>query len=573
MKTLIKHIIDNGLVAVVSLSFGGNLCAQNIAKDYYRRPLEVPIQLAADFGELRPNHFHMGFDIRTQQRENLPVIAVADGYISRVFISPFGYGNMLMITHPNGTRSLYGHMNAFYPELQKAVIEKQYSDQSWSQDYDLPAGKFPVKKGQQIGLSGNTGGSMGPHVHFEIRNLKTGNNYNPMLVTNFVPDHIKPYIYHFYYYDGNQSTYAQNAVAVGISGSNGNYKTMSSVIKVGSDKIGLGFNAEDKTDNSPFKFGIYSAEVNIENEPYYGFKLTDFDADATRYVNASIDYKRKMNGSNYIQYIFRLPGNKMQIFSGKNDGFLHLEPNKVYPLTIDIADAAGNVSHLTTAFEYIPSLAKSYQHIRSQYIAIPNQSKSIHTDAYDFAYSNRAFYDTVYYGIEKVAPSMSTQVSSTYKLIGADIPIHDEYTVGLEANLGKTFRKDRVVMNLNSGSGTDVKKGSWIGNRMVSSFKRLGYVRLIEDLTAPTVAPINLQDGSSFSEGNIIRLRIKDNLADMGPVNAYIDNKWIIMGQLHDNVYFYKVDSHFPLGKHTLKIVAEDIAGNQTIKEYNIFKK
>src|SRR5580692_9994511 len=138
-------------------------------RDYFRDPLDVPISLAANFGELRPNHYHMGLDIRTQHRENLPVYAAADGYVARVSIEPAGFGQAVYINHPNGYTTVYGHLNDFFPALAAYVKQQQYDQESWKVFIDIPADLFPVRKGDWIAYSGSTGGSEAPHVHFEIR--------------------------------------------------------------------------------------------------------------------------------------------------------------------------------------------------------------------------------------------------------------------------------------------------------------------------------------------------------------------------------------------------------------------
>ena len=173
------------LFSFFALIFFVQAGAQNgnaiIQKNYFRDPLSIPIQLSANFGELRPNHFHMGFDIRTQARENLPVHAAASGYISRVKVEKYGFGNAIYITHPNGFTTLYAHLNTFKKEVQAFILQKQYEQQSWEVDVEIPPGIFPVTKGDFIAYSGNTGASAGPHVHFEIRNRTSEirNEVNP----------------------------------------------------------------------------------------------------------------------------------------------------------------------------------------------------------------------------------------------------------------------------------------------------------------------------------------------------------------------------------------------------------
>ena len=243
-----------------------NVQAQaNYPQNYFRDPLNIPIQLASNFGELRQDHFHMGLDIRTQSRENLPVFAAAGGYVSRIKIEKYGYGKAIYITHPNGYTTLYAHLNFFYNALEKYVEDKQYKDESWEQDFTLPENLFPVTKAQFIANSGNTGGSQGPHLHFEIRDTKTGNNINPRLFGLPVPDTKPPVLFGLYWFDRRYSVYNVQPQQISITHKNNVYKATSAVVEVGSPVITLGFRAEDLTNNSPFKFGVYHASLSIDD--------------------------------------------------------------------------------------------------------------------------------------------------------------------------------------------------------------------------------------------------------------------------------------------------------------------
>ena len=161
----------------------------------FRSPMDIPLQLSGNFGELRPGHFHAGLDIRTQGKVGLPIYAIDSGYVSRIAVSEGGYGKVIYITHPNGFTSVYAHLRKFYGSFQGLARDIQYGQQVFQFDSSLTETNLTVAKGDIIGYSGNTGGSAGPHLHFEIRNTKTEHPINPLLFGFEIKDNIAPKIY------------------------------------------------------------------------------------------------------------------------------------------------------------------------------------------------------------------------------------------------------------------------------------------------------------------------------------------------------------------------------------------
>lgn len=318
-----------------------NLFSSNkYPQGYFRNPLNIPIQLAANFGELRSNHFHMGFDIRTNRRENLPVYATAEGYVSRIKIEKSGFGRAIYINHPNGYTTLYAHLNNFYNTLEAYVKDKQYADRKWEQEIEFAPNHFRVLKGQLIAFSGNTGGSEGPHLHFEIRDTKTGNNLNPWLFGFGLSDKIQPSIYRLYCYDRRYSTYQVRPVPIPITGSGGEYTAAENVVILSSPVVSFGISAEDKLNISSFKYGIYQASLIVDNSIQSDFQLNDILYDDSRYVNGSIDYKTLALEGSYIQHLSRLPGNSVTIFSSAGDGKIVLTDTLIHDAEILVKDAA-----------------------------------------------------------------------------------------------------------------------------------------------------------------------------------------------------------------------------------------
>ena len=236
------------------LLFSCSVFAQvNYPKDYFRSPLDIPIQLSGNFGELRPNHFHAGFDFKTLQREGLPVYAVADGYVSRIKISTFGNGKTIYITHPNGYTSVYGHLQKAADSIQEFIQKTHYLEQSFEIEMYLKPGQLTVKKGQIIGFSGNTGASEGPHLHFEFRDNVTEFIINPMLFgfDKFLKDSKKPIIFNIYAYPlDNESIVNQSKRPLLLNLVLQKDGTYLADKVVANGKIGFGINAFDYDDVS-----------------------------------------------------------------------------------------------------------------------------------------------------------------------------------------------------------------------------------------------------------------------------------------------------------------------------------
>ncbi|HVK98089.1 MAG TPA: M23 family metallopeptidase, partial [Flavisolibacter sp.] len=363
--------------------------AQKYPQGYFRHPLNIPMELVANFGEIRTNHWHMGLDIRTQQRENLPVYAAAEGYVARVVVEPGGFGQAIYIAHPNGFTTLYAHLKAFYPELEQYVTSQQYILESWRVDLKLKPGQFPVVKGQYIARSGNTGGSQGPHVHFEIRDTQTDKVLNPLLFRFPIPDAVPPTLVRLAMYDRNKSTYTQAPQLLNIQA------TRNRTVKVGSDKISFAIGAVDRFSGSANPNGIYSARISMDGKPISEFVLDNIDYIETRLMNAQIDYPFSARGGSFVQHITPLPGARGIPYKTYNeDGIIYLKDLEPHDIVIDVKDANFNSSKIAFRVQYDPALKLSPLYEARERL-IPNQVNVFERDFFEIYTSEATVYDTV----------------------------------------------------------------------------------------------------------------------------------------------------------------------------------
>lgn len=564
--------LSSSLKAKDTLTSRAPVAVEDYPKGYFRNPLDIPIQLAANFGELRPNHFHMGLDIRTNRRENLPVYAAAEGYISKIKIEQFGFGRAIYITHPNGFITLYAHLNNFYDALNNYIKTKQYADQQWEQEIDFKPDQFPVIKGQFIAFSGNTGGSAGPHLHFEIRDTRTGNNLNPWLFDFGLIDRIKPSIFHLYYFDRRHSTYQTSPVAIPIKEVNGTYTSQSNVVIVHSPLVSFGIAAGDKITALSNYYGIYEAAISIDDSLQSAFRLNDFSYSDTRYVNASIDYKTRLSGGSFIQHLSRLPGNEISIYSKGKDGIVFLTDTLIHQVKIEVKDVAGNIAlvHFKVKLNEFPT--KGASPATNIILMSPSKENLIKTTDLEVVFSPRAFYDTVPF-IYRYTPSTDNKVvSAIHYLHNYTIPVHDSLTVRIKPSILITSaEKEKIVMQLVSNRKIEVSKGTWVDDKLEAKFRELGIVKLVLDDMPPKITQAGWVNGGNVSHNKTIAFVVKDNLGEVKIFKALLDGNWLMFSR-KNSFFIHTFDERTTPGKHELKVTVEDLAGNITERAFSFIK-
>jgi hypothetical protein len=605
--------------------------ATSYPRDYFRDPLDVPISLAANFGELRPGHYHMGLDIRTQHRENLPVYAAADGYVARISIEPGGFGQAIYINHPNGYTTVYGHLNKFFPALAAWVRQEQYRRKSWQVYREIPPVLFPVKKGDLIAYSGSTGGSQGPHLHFEIRRTAGDINLNPLLFGLPVPDHTAPDIAKLAWYDRDLGVYDQSphivpayleaphAARGQASPAYKAYTIIPSLLVVHNARVSFALSAFDTQTGSANPNGIFEADLFEDDRPVIGFRMDKISYDNTRNINAHIDYKTREKGGPFLQQLFFLPGYPLPSVyrvPARNadasegldpaalpagaypNGVIDLADGFVHRIHIGVKDTYGNSSVLDFQIQYSPSrgaaAVASPEAAPGKDSASFDAGKTFYPEMLDgleikraaFFLSEKSLYDSAKLHITDIdlpgsGYSLPGGMSEVFRIGDPGVPLLGPVLVRLQPfrafdvdslpGLGWVSVVNRIVMVRTHGSTTDVQRPEWDKDTAWASarFREFGDFQLVEDKTPPAITPLAPLNGANLARASRIAFAVKDDLGAVLNFRAELDGAWLCFTNDKGLAFIYTFDEHCPPGAHTLKVSVEDVAGNKTVKEYH----
>ncbi len=545
--------------------------AKNYDRDFFGYPVAAKKGLAANFGELRPNHYHMGLDCRTDQSQNKKILAAADGYIAKVKIESYGFGRAIYINHPNGLTTLYAHLNDFNAELEKYVKQQQYTLKSWAIYLDIPANLFPVQKGDTIALSGNTGGSQGPHLHFEVRDTKTDKVLNPSLFNFQIPDDVAPDIYRLAVYDRCLSTYEQSPKIFTLKKVNGIYVTSPALIIASTDKVSFGISAYDRYTGSANKNGIYETVLYENDTPIVGFQLDSISYDETRYLNAHIDYKTRSGGGPFIEHVSKLPGYNNSVYKKFNgDGVINIEDDSTHKMKIVVKDAFGNTSVLQFAVQRNAKIRETKVEDSVGYF----QPRAFHPGFINifenatirFYLPQNCLYDSMRFQYNETPDKTGYPV---YQLHNTRVPLQRIFPISIKAI---TPLPNKMVMHRFANGKNDFAKAEPENYRdetgwYKASFREFGSFELMVDTVAPNINPIGFKDGMNCSKQSRIVFAVSDN-TEAVKFTALLDGNWLRFSNDKASRFIYNFDEMCPAGLHELKIIAEDQVGNVAEKIY-----
>lgn len=532
----------------------------------YGKPVDIPMSLSATFAELRPNHLHSGIDIKTQGVEGKAVYAVADGYVSRIGVSPYGYGLALYVTHHDGFTSVYGHLQRFAPSIAQYVVNYQYAHQSFTAQLYPAKDKFPVKKGDLIGYSGNSGGSGGPHLHFEIRHTASEKPVNPLFFGYQIADKVKPNINGVAVYPlGDASLEAKaGAKYFSVTGQNGKYGIKDREYVHANGEVAVGVCAYDQVGSSTNKNGPYLYEVYYDGMLAFQVECDSFSYDETRYVNSLLDYRHyKEKKTSYVRSELD-PFNRISVVSRK-DGTISLAEADTVAVAIRVVDYAGNASEVRFGLVgTAPVAIERPSHRRSEYLVKADGSMNacIDIEAFSVRTTKGTFFRDEW--VPTGQRDRADCCSRIYRFGDEGLAVFKNITVCITPNEEWKHHKGLFIASFDKNGKVSSLGGTMKEGRMVTQTRTLGEYAVMVDSIAPKISASNIKDGASISGLKSLRFKISDNMTGIASYNIYLNGEWVLgKYDAKNNLLYYDFDTHLPSGKVNVKVVVEDAVGNK----------
>lgn len=553
------------------LLISSSLISQNnLLKQEKTNPLDIPIILSGTYGELRSNHFHSGIDIKTKGIQGLNVYSYASGYVSRIKVSHGGYGKALYIKHPDGNTTVYAHLKKFSSKIEEIVKSKQYKRESYEIEFFPKENEISVLENEIIAFSGNTGGTTGPHLHFEVRD-KNQIPINPLINSSiYIEDDRTPFFKKLFYksYDSNNVFDSQTELKINKITSS---LYVSDTLK-SSGKIGIGIVAFDKHNRANNSNGIFKIITSLNNQNLLKILFDSISFDKTKHINTFIDYSFFKNHKIRIQKLFIEENNPLDLYSSNiNNGFITIKNKEFYKYEVNIYDANGNKSKLVVPILGVKTnkpLKLVNNHVELTYIE-RDKKYELEFNSVRVSILEETFYNNLLLEAKFENDILSIDKDTIPLLKPITIYFNtDRYNDSIKNQLYIAKLSDNKKM-------TSYNYTTDFSNGKKSSTKSLGRYTLGVDTINPAISPIGFKENDWISNFSNLKIKVNDVGSGIRSYNGWINNKWILFElNTKKGILVYDFDDNIVRkAKNNLHIEIIDNVGNRTEYKTTFYRK
>lgn len=531
-----------------------------------RNPFDFPILLSGNFGELRNNHFHAGLDFKTQGVEGKPVHAVEEGYVSRISVSPWGYGNALYIDHPGGFTTVYGHLKQFADSIAAYVKEQQYEQERFAVNLFPEPGQFPVGKGGVIALSGNSGSSGGPHLHLEIRDTQTEEIVDPLpFYKDRIADTRPPQIQGVMVYPlegrGVVNGSSRKIELRPVRSKDGK-QVLTGQIRAWGD-IALAVKGYDHMNNTSNIYGVRKIALKADSVVVFRSNINRLAFDESRYLNSFVDYEEwKERRSFYMKSLVE-PGNRLRFAEHVNRGILTIDEERTYRLTYLLQDVYGNATRINVWIEGVKQPVPAPDTSEAAYFHWKSENR-FGAKGIRLVIPSGNLYDDVYFRYSVTEESSAP--AATHLLHDKTIPIHNKAQLSIRLQNDTIDHKKQYGIVRKQGSRLSWIGGTYRNGWMDADIRELGAYTVARDDRPPVITPVN---PAAWTGSQKITFRITDNLSGVKSYRGEIDGQYVLFElDGKKGLASYSFDkTRLSKGRHTLLFTLTDNCENQSVYE------
>lgn len=521
------------------------------------KPVDIPILLSGNFGELRSNHFHSGIDIKTQGRTGLPIYSVYDGYVSRIVVSPWGFGRAIYVTHPEiGLTTVYGHLQSFSSKIDAPVRKKQYEQETFSIDLEFEPGEIPVVKGEKIALSGNSGSSGGPHLHMDVRDTKTGETTDPLpYYKKYIQDNLAPDVRSIALYPepGEGSVNNSSAPEIKLPAQfNTPFTAWGKVIPA--------IKAYDRMSNTSNIYGVKHLTLTIDGDTVYSRTIDRYDFADTRAINTLVDYSSVVKNNSWMMWTKIPAANPLHhMLKAQSKGVIDIDQERDYNCEWILSDEHGNTAKQKFIIQgkRMPIAEQTLQGD----ILYHDGRNNISKDGVTVTFPPHTFYDNIDLSVSQT-PS-SAYLSPVFTIGSATTPISGEYTV--ETRIAPVKNPEKLVFVRINGNRKTRVDSRYDDGTITATPSALGKFAVTIDTVPPVITP---EKPAKWGVQGRVSMIIRDNLSGIASYKGIIDGKFALfeLDGKTGRLSFTMDPSRFSRGKqHTVEVTVTDNCHNSSV--------